>query len=306
MFDWNDIRCFLAVAREGSTLGAARMLGVNQTTVARRIEALEAALDLRLFERGKAGSRLTEAGQALVASAEALERSAQTLKDQAAAHARGLAGVVRVTTNEALSNFCLMPVMPEFNRLFPDIQVQVVVDERLLDLWKGEADVSIRATREVTDPGLIVRRVADVPWAVYASRDYVSRHGQPRAPEDLDDHFLVGGEDRCADIHAIKWMIEAAPRGKVQIRGNTVSNIYQAVRAGVGCGPLPRLVVGRDPQFVECMPTPESDGVFMLTTPLLRDAPRVRAFLDFMAPNLQSAIRRLNEEATRPATSPGS
>ncbi|MGZ3278367.1 MAG: LysR family transcriptional regulator [Caulobacteraceae bacterium] len=306
MFDWNDIRCFLAVARDGSTLAAARTLGVNQTTVARRIEALEQALHLKLFERGKSGSRLTEAGHALIGSAEALERSAQALKDQAAAHARGLAGVVRVTTNESLSNFCLMPAMPEFSRLFPDIQVQVIIDDRFLDLWKGEADVSIRGTREVTDPGLISRRVVDVPWAVYASRDYVARHGRPSTPEDLNDHFLIGGEDRYAGIHAIKWMLDAAPRGKVLVRGNTLTNIYQAVRAGVGCAPLPRLVVGRDPQFVDCMPTPEMDGIFMLTTPLLRDAPRVRAFLDFMAPNLQSAIRRLNEEATRAPTSPGS
>jgi DNA-binding transcriptional LysR family regulator len=300
MFDWNDARYFLAVARAGSTLGAAKTLGVNQTTVARRLEALEAALGLRLFERLQSGSRLTAAGSALIVAAEALERSAETLKNQAAAHARGLAGVVRVTTNESLSNFCLMPAMPEFNRLFPDIQVQVVIDDRFLDLWQGEADVSIRGTREVTDPGLISRRVADVPWAIYASRDYVARHGQPRQVEDLNDHFLVGGEDRCAGIHAIKWMMEVAPRGRVQIRGNTLTNIYQAVRAGVGCGPLPRLVVGYDPLFVECMPTPESDGIFMLTTPALRDAPRVRAFLDFMAPNLSSAIRALNAAATRP------
>lgn len=297
MFDWNDIRCFLAVARDGSTLAAARTLGVNQTTVARRIEALEAALALKLFERGKAGSRLTEAGRALMGSAEALERSAQALKDQAAAHARGLAGVVRVTTNETLSNIFLMPAMPEFNRLFPDIQVQVIIDDRFLDLAKGEADVCVRATREITDLGLIVRRVADVPWAVYASRDYVARHGRPTTPEALNDHFLIGGEDRMANVHAVRWMLEVAPRGKVVLRGNTLSNVHQAVRAGIGCGPLPRLVVGRDPQFVECMRTQDMDGIFMLTTPLLRDAPRVRAFLDFMAPNLQSAIRRMNAAA---------
>jgi molybdate transport repressor ModE-like protein len=306
MFDWNDIRCFLAVARDGSTLAAARTLGVNQTTVARRIEALEAALDLKLFERGKTGSRLTEAGQALLGSAEALERSAQTLKDQAAAHARGLSGVVRVTTNETLSSFCLMPAMPEFNRLFPDIQVEIVIEDRILDLKAGEADVSVRATRQVTDPALIVRRVADVPWAIYASRDYVARHGKPNEPEDLNDHALLGGEDRMAGVHSVKWMMDQAPRAKVRLRSSTLSNLFQAVRNGMGCGPLPCLVVGRDPQFVACMRTPEIDGIFMVTTPALRDQPRVRAFLDFMAPNLQSAIRRMNAEATEGLTSPGS
>lgn len=299
MFDWNDIRCFLAVAREGSTLAAARALGVNQTTAARRIEALEASLNLKLFERGKAGSRLTEAGRALIESAEALERSALALKDHAAAHARGLAGVVRVTTNESLSNFCLMPAMPEFNRLFPDIEVQIVIEDRILDLKSGEADVSVRATRQVTDPALIVRRVGDVPWSIYASRGYVERHGQPSRPEDLNDHVLIGGEDRMAEVHSVRWMLDQAPRAKVALRSSTLSNLYQAVRNGLGCGPIPCLVVGRDPQFVECMRTPEIDGIFMVTTPGLRDQPRVRAFLDFMAPNLQSAIRSLNAAATQ-------
>jgi DNA-binding transcriptional LysR family regulator len=295
MYDWNDIRCFLAVARSGSTLAAARDMAVNQTTVARRIEALEQALGLKLFERGQTGSRMTDAARTLLPAAEALEGAAQALNDRAASHGRGLAGVVRVTTNEPTANLAIMPALPEFRRLFPDIQVQIIVHDRHLDLWKGEADVAVRGTSKIDDPGLIARRIADVPWAIYASRDYVERHGRPTAPEALNDHQLIGGEDRCADIHSIKWMLSCAPRGRVQCLCNTLSNLHQAVRAGLGCAPLPCLMAGADPDLVSCMAAPGWDGIFMITTPELRDAPRVRAFLDFMAPILQAKIRQLNE-----------
>jgi DNA-binding transcriptional LysR family regulator len=277
MYDWNDIRCFLAVARSGSTLGAAKELAVNQTTAARRIEALEQALGLKLFERGHTGSRMTDAAKALLPAAETLERAARALGDKVAA------------------NLAIMPALPEFRRLFPDIQVQIIVLDQLLDLWKGEADVAVRGASRVDDPGLIARRVGDVPWAVYASRDYVARHGRPTSLEALNDHQLIGGEDRCADVHAVKWMLAGAPRGHIQCLCNTLSNLHQAVRAGLGCAPLPCLVAGADDDLVRCLAAPGLDGIFLITTPELRDAPRVRAFLDFMAPILQARIRQLNE-----------
>ena len=109
IYDWNDLKAFLAVARGGSTLSASRTLGVNQTTVARRIEALEAALSLKLFERGQSGSRLTEAGEDLVAEAERVERASERFALRAAGHRRGLSGVLRITTTEIIANTMVMP-----------------------------------------------------------------------------------------------------------------------------------------------------------------------------------------------------
>jgi len=102
MFDWNDLKAFLAVARGGSTLAAAKSLGVNQTTVARRIEALETALALKLFERGQSGSRLTEIGRDLIAEAEKVEQCAKALQSRAETHGRGLSGTLRVRSLPAL------------------------------------------------------------------------------------------------------------------------------------------------------------------------------------------------------------
>src|SRR5512144_496696 len=121
MFDWNDLKAFLAVGRGGSTLAAAKSLGVNQTTVARRIEALEAALGLKLFERGQAGSRLTEAGQTLIPEAEAVERACEGFSHQVQSLQRGMSGTLRVTVNETLANTFLAAALADFRRLYPDI-----------------------------------------------------------------------------------------------------------------------------------------------------------------------------------------
>src|SRR5690606_22007553 len=141
MFDWNDLKAFLAVARGGSTLGAAKAMGVNQTTVARRIEALESALRLKLFERGQTGSRLTEAGRDLMAEAEKVEAAAQAFDSRAAAQQRGLAGNIRITATEIIANAAVTPALGEFRRLYPDIQVDLILTDRALDIERGEADV---------------------------------------------------------------------------------------------------------------------------------------------------------------------
>src|SRR3954470_24961981 len=116
MFDWNDLKAFLAVARGGSTLAAAKALAVNQTTVARRIETLEHALSLKLFERGQTGSKLTEAGRDLLGEAEKVERATQAFDSRAKAHRRGLTGSIRITCIEILANMAVTPAIGEFRR----------------------------------------------------------------------------------------------------------------------------------------------------------------------------------------------
>jgi DNA-binding transcriptional LysR family regulator len=307
MFDWNDLRYLLAVARGGSTLAAARALGVNQTTVARRLEALEAALGVKLFDRGQTGSRLTGAGGDLIALAEGVERSAAAIAERAGAHARGLAGVVRVTTNEPTANIAIMPVLPEFRRLFPDIKVEMIVTDEHLDLLKGEADVAVRGARAVTNPDLVVRRITDIPWAIYASRGYIAQHGRPTTIADLASHFLVGGEQQVATIGALEWMLLQAPEAEVVCRSNTLSNLYQAVRAGLGVGPLPCIIGAAEPDLVRCVDTPAdfTDHLWLVTAPELKTAPRVRAFMDFITPNIIARLKAFQDAAEARAAADG-
>lgn len=303
MYDWNDLRYLLAVARGGSTLAASRKLEVNQTTVARRLEALEAALGVKLFDRSQTGSRLTQAGADLIELAETVERSAGALAERGAAHARGLAGVVRVTTNELTANVAIMPVLPEFHRLFPDIHVEMIITDQFLDLRAGEADVSVRAARAITDQDVVARRLLDISWALYASRGYIALHGRPRTPADLAEHLLVGGDHPIGAIEAIVWMLAQAPDAEVVCRSNTLSNLTQAVKAGLGVGPLPRLIGAAEPDLIQCMvaPTDFASALWILTATALKTTLRVRAFIDFVAPNIVARMRAIQDAANQRA-----
>lgn len=286
MFDWNDIRHFLAVARTGSTLGAARELKVNQTTSARRIEALEAALGQRLFERTQTGRELTDAGRALLPCAEEMEKSAQAFADEAASNTRAVAGTLRLTASETMANIWLAPAMVEFRRLFPDIKLELITADRFLDLAKGEADIAIRASGRPNDVGCVVRKLAAIPWAVYCSRDYADRHGLPAGREDLDSHLVIGGVEGLEQLPAMRWMSQIAPRAEIHCRSNTLTNLFYSIKAGLGVAPLPSTMGDQDAALVRCSEdVPELEATCWLIFPeRLRHTPRVRAFLDFITP----------------------
>lgn len=302
MFDWNDLKFFLAVARGGSTLAASRTLQVNQTTVARRIEALEQAIGGKLFDRGQTGSRLTELGESLIGAAEQVETAAKNVGDIAASTSRRHAGVIRVTTNESLAGFAVTPGLAEFRRLYPDIKVEVNIADRFLDLAKGEADIAIRgATRRPDDAGVVARRLFEVGWGFYCSRDYARRHGRPLSGPQLNDHALIGAEGELALAPALVWMQEQAPRAEIHCRSNSLINMVAATKAGLGIATLPHLLAALEPEIVCCIPPiAELEGaIWLLTTPQLKDQPRVRAFIDFMVPNVIARTRVLLDDAAR-------
>ncbi|MBU7590605.1 MAG: LysR family transcriptional regulator, partial [Sphingopyxis terrae] len=244
MFDWNDVRTFLAVARGGSTLAAAKTLKVNQTTVSRRLDALDQALGLKLFERSQSGTRLTEAGQALLADAEQLERAAEGLARTAAQHHRGLAGTIRVTTGDVMASIVLTPLLPEFRRLYPEVAIQLAITDAALDLEAGEADVAFRGAFSLEDSNLVARKVNVDDFGLYCSLTYVERHGLP-TPETLGAHVLVAGEGPMDNMPGMRWMLAQAPGAEVAVRSSSMANVIQSVRAGLGVGPMPSLIGGR-------------------------------------------------------------
>lgn len=300
MYDWNDLKAFLAVARGGSTLAAARALGVNQTTVARRIESLEAALALKLFERGQSGSRLTEAGKDLVDEAERVERAAERFGNRAAGHQRGLAGVIRVTATEILANLMLMPGIVEFRKQYPEIQVDLIVTDRPLDLQAGEADVAIRSGLALPVSDLIARKLLDHQFALYCSRDYAARKGMP-TPETLRDHDLIGGEMEMADGPGMGWMFRQAGGKAPVTRSNTLNNLLHAIKAGLGVGPMACQAADLERDLIRCSEviSEASGSSWIVTRRDLKDTPRVRAFIDFFVPYFQETSRANDERARR-------
>lgn len=293
MFDWNDLKAFLAVARGGSTLAAAKTLRINQTTVARRIEALEANVGLKLFERGQTGSRLTEAGEDLLAEAERMEASASAFGNRAAAHQRGLAGTIRVTSTELIANLAITPALGEFRALFPDVKVDLIVTDKALDLAAGEADVAIRAGLALPVSDLVARKLGEFDFALYCSRDYAARRGVPARVEDLRDHDLIGGDGASLPLPGMKWMFDQVPGVEPAHTSNSVTNLNIAVKAGLGIAPVGCLLADLEPDLIQCVPpVPELRySAWVVTRPELKDTPRMRAFIDFIVPHF-AALRR--------------
>jgi DNA-binding transcriptional LysR family regulator len=161
MFDWNDLRHYLAVARYGSTIAAAKALNVNQSTVHRRLDELEKRLGRQLVVRQPTGYKLTELGQDMVTYAERVEEAVQTFERRLAASDTGLTGSIRLTCPEAVGVRLLhSPFIAKFNERYPGLRVDFVISDKLLDLAKGEADIAIRATAPF-DEALFGRKIAD-------------------------------------------------------------------------------------------------------------------------------------------------
>ena len=293
MFDWNDLKAFLGVARGGSTLAAAKALGVNQTTVARRVESLEHALGLKLFERGQAGSRLTEAGRDLIAEAEKVEAAANAFANRAQAHGRGLAGAIKVTCTEVMANASVTPAIGKFRQLYPEVHIDLVISDHPLDIAAGEADLAIRSGHLLPPSDLVVRKLADYEFALYCSRDYAARRGLPASLAEIKDHDLIGGEATVGLLPGMDWMMAHAGGKAPSHTSNSMTNLVHAVRAGLGIAPLPCILADSHRRLLRCS-EPFGDERFaswIVTRRELKDAPRVRAFIDFLVPYVQQEIR---------------
>jgi DNA-binding transcriptional LysR family regulator len=303
MFDWNDLRYFLAVARTGSTLAASRALAVDATTVARRVGELERAIGMRLFDKRQTGYVLTEAGLELRATAERVEAEATAFAEQAGAIGRRISGVIRVTTNEGLANVIMAPALNAFRRLHPDVRIDLIVDERRLDLMRGAADVALRTGTRPTETGLVGRRLPPVAWAVYCGRDYAD---PPTCADDLGQHPLIGAEGPIAALPGWTWLQQAAPEAEIVASSSSVTNLISAVRAGLGLSVLPCFLADPDAGLVRCtdpIKGAQSD-LWLVTREDLRDVRRVRAFVDFLAAHIASLRSLLSGESSRDGGEP--
>ena len=294
MFDWNDLRAFLAVARGGSILTAAKSLRVNQTTVARRIEALEAALGLKLIDRDKDCSRMTVDGQDLLNDAEKIEQAVGAFANRAATRGREVSGALRVTSTEILCKVVITPALGDFRRRYPEIKVELVLTDDVLDLAAGEADVAIRTGIELPASDLVARKVATFDMGVYCSRDYARRRGVPRCAADLREHDLIVGDGRIASLPGAAWLSRAVPDVEPAFRSNTTASLLHALVTGLGVAVAPSLIADPNPELVHGFLIPEiRPSAWLVVPPQLKDAPRVRAFIDFMIPHFNAGRQAL-------------
>src|SRR5689334_357771 len=204
LVDWNDLAYLLAAYRHRTLAGAARELRCEHTTVSRRLGALEAALGVRLFIRSPDGLIPTEIAGELAQLAEQVEGTVREIERRVAGHDQRIEGTVRVTTSETFAGFVIKRLV-ELRARHPELVVQVLAENRVLDIARGEADIALRFT-ETTQRDLVIRRLGDVHWGMYASEDYAARHGAPSPVDALRGHHIVGYDDGLAGIPGARWL----------------------------------------------------------------------------------------------------
>lgn len=271
--DWDDLRVFLAVARHGSLAGAARALSVNHSTVFRRLNGLEAGLDVRLFDRLPGGYALTAAGDTLLASADRVE--AEILSAERALRGRDLQlrGPLRVTMPDTIARLLLPVLIAPFERRYPEIELELVLSNAFLNLSKRDADIAIRPTNAPPET-LIGRRLCTIATAVYVAID------ADDPGEDLAAARWVAPDDSLAHLASARWLRDLAP--PVSIRANTLGGMLDAARAGMGLVALPCFMADREPALrrVGDPLSALETGLWVLTHRDLRQTARIRAFLD--------------------------
>jgi DNA-binding transcriptional LysR family regulator len=282
MFDWNDLRHLIAVSRCGSTLGAAKALGVNQSTVHRRLVELERRVGLGLVKRQPAGYRLSELGEALIEEVLAVETAVGTLERRVQSLKLDLKGTIRLTCPEpTVSRIAASGLLDRFHARYPGLAVEFVTSDRYLDLAKGEADVAFRSGEPVDDR-LVGRKICDSIWAVYASKSYVREHGRPASVADLTAHALIGFDGIMQNHRVAKWLPIAVPGARIVSRSSSMLGAVSSVKAGVGIAPLPTTLGDAEDMLVQVLPPVEelTRSWYLLTPPDLRRTPRIAAFVD--------------------------
>jgi DNA-binding transcriptional LysR family regulator len=290
--DWNDYRYFLAVARAGSLSGAARRMKVDQSTVGRRIAALEARVGARVFDHTPEGYVLTAAGERVRADVERLEGGFLDVERQLAGGDARIEGVVRVAMTDAFANAFIVDHLASLRRSHPGLSIELVTGYAPVDLSRREADLAVRLGKPPRQPNLVVRPLGLAGFALYASEAYLARRGRPRSRGSLRGHEVVcyGGE--LAAVPLARFLGERAREAEVAFRANSVASVYAAVAAGLGLGVLP-CVLGRQGLRRVGSVLGRTPIWSVVHEDLVRNA-RVRTVLLFLSDQMQRERRSLS------------
>lgn len=291
MDNWDEVRTAYQVARIGTVSGAADVLGVHHATVIRHIDAIEARLGVKLFQRHARGYTATEAGSDLLQVAQATDDQFNQLIGRLKGHGDDVSGDLVVTTLAALAPL-MIPVLRDFQLLHPGLIVRYLTGDRLFRLEYGEAHVAIRAGAAPDQPDNVVQKFAEQRMGLYASADYVARNGLPSGPDDFVNHKFVGHDDENARAAFMKWMRANVPDSAITFRMTDGQAMHQAILAGAGIGFVTTGVAARAPGMVQVMESqPEWTAHLWLVTHVdLHRTTKVQAFLRFLKERAQDWV----------------
>ncbi|MCX7645599.1 MAG: LysR family transcriptional regulator [Rhodobacteraceae bacterium] len=301
--DWDKLRIFHAVAEAGSLTHAGEQLHLSQSAVSRQIRALEESLDTTLFHRHARGLILTEQGELLHEATSAMVKRLETATARIRDSEEEVYGELRVTTTTGFGSLWLAPRLPALYAKYPDLKIDLILDERVLDLPMREADVAIRM-KEPSQADLIRRKLMSVHMRLYATPGYLAERGTPETLADLARHRLVCQHYTSAQVSAGAILVRELMSYDIPstLTVNNYFGVLQAVLAGLGIGVLPDYVIEDFPQIVRVLPDVESGEipVFLAYPEELRQSKRVAAFRDFVSEEIFARRQRLREAPTTP------
>jgi DNA-binding transcriptional LysR family regulator len=308
VLNWDDLRHFLAIAREGSIGAAAKSLRVNQSTTQRRLQALEQALGCVLVERHATGYQLTPQGKILVASVSDVEAAVDAVQRRVASFDNKDVGGIRVTCLNSIGQRIIgSGLLDAFHARHPGMSVELLMEQRVLDLSKGEADIAIRGGK----PGsgaLVSKKIAELPWGIYASRTFVERHGRPAGPRDIERFSVVDLTEESENLPAVRWMRSYASQARIAARCTNVPSAHLAVKSGAGLAPLPTVYAANDADLVNVLGSlPELNyPMYLVSHKDIRRRPRVNAFFEFCLRELKPVLLHgvMGEQRGGPAVRP--
>ena len=286
--DWDKLRIFHAAAEAGSFTHAAEKLHLSQSAISRQVSALEMDIGAKLFHRHARGLILSEQGEILYQTAHEVLMKLESVRNQLTETRERPSGKLRVTTTVGFGQGWLTEKVQEFQTLYPDVDVQLLLDNEELDVNMRQADCAIRL-RQPQQPDLIQRRLFTVHMHIYASPTYLARHGEPKTLEDLDDHRIITfGEPAPAYLMDVNWLETAGRtpenRRQAQLQINNLPAIRRATFNGAGISLLPDYMINRDLALVQLnLPAdiPSFDTYFCYPEEM-KNAAKLKAFRDFL------------------------
>ncbi len=291
--DWDKVRIFYTVAEAGSFTRAGEDLGLSQSAVSRQISALERELRAPLFHRHARGLILTEQGDLLFRAARDMRMRLETTKARLVDTSERPSGTLKVTTTVGLGSIWLAQRIGEFLDIYPDVRVELILNNEELDLAMREADVAIRLRRPA-QPDLIQRRLFTIHFHVYASNDYLKRFGEPMTLADLDKHRIVSfGGQEPSYLLAIHWLSTAGRDGveprQYHYMVNNITALKLAVETSAGIAVLPDYAVVGNPNLTQILRDVEMPSLdsYLVYAEEMRSVARVQAFRDFLITKAQ-------------------
>ncbi|WP_323767267.1 LysR family transcriptional regulator [Marinovum sp.] len=296
--DWDKLRIFHAVADAGSLTHAGDVLHLSQSAVSRQIRALEESLNTTLFHRHARGLILTEQGELLFDATSSMNKRLEAAAARIRDSEEEVFGSLRVTTTTGFGSLWLAPRLAKLYEKYPDLNIDLMLEERVLDLPMREADVAIRM-KEPSQADLVRKRLMSVWMRLYASPEYLEKHGTPQSLDDLENHRLICQRTDSTQVGAGQVFVQGLLTYdlKSTLNVNNYFGVLQAVINNLGIGVLPHYVIEDFPRAVRVLPDEESGEipVFLAYPEELRQSRRIAAFRDFVQEEIIAHRRQLRE-----------